>query len=243
VIDHVTIRGSDRAASEAFYTTVLGTLGVEPSYSGDDLVEWENNFSLAAADAEHPATRGLHVAWFTPTREDVHAFWQAGVNAGHRDGGPPGPRPQYRPDYYGGFLLDPDGNSAEAVQLDEPRARGAIDHLWIRVADVAAAKRFYQAIAPYAGIRLANDTPERVRFRYDGGSFTLVAGEPTQRVHLAFAAPDNAVVDAFHRAALEAGHRDNGAPGERPEYHAGYYCAYVLDPDGHNVEAVCHNRR
>jgi catechol 2,3-dioxygenase-like lactoylglutathione lyase family enzyme len=242
VLDHVTIRVADRSASEAFYTTVLRSLGVEPTYSEDDLVEWENDFSLAAADAAHPVTRGLHLAWFAPTREEVHAFWQAGIDAGHRDDGAPGPRPEYGPDYYGGFLLDPDGNSAEAVTLDHTKARGAFDHLWIRVEDVAAAKRFYETIAPHAGIRLANDAPELARFRYEDGSFSLVAGTPTENVHLAFAAPDDATVDAFHRAALDAGYRDHGAPGERPEYHAGYYGAYVLDPDGNNVEAVNHNR-
>jgi catechol 2,3-dioxygenase-like lactoylglutathione lyase family enzyme len=64
----------------------------------------------------------------------------------------------------------------------------------------------------------------------------------TENVHLAFPADDSATVQAFHRAALEAGFRDNGAPGERPEYHPGYYSAYVLDPDGNNVEAVFHER-
>jgi catechol 2,3-dioxygenase-like lactoylglutathione lyase family enzyme len=202
VFDHVTIRVSDLAASEAFYSALLGTLGVQPAHSDDGLVEWENDFSIAPADAEHPVTRNLHIAWFAPSRDAVQAFWQAGVDAGHRDDGAPGPRPQYGPDYYGGFLLDPDGNSAEAVVLDFTKPRGAIDHLWIRVAD----------------------------------------GRPTEHVHLAFAAPDDATVDAFHRAATEAGYRDHGAPGERPEYHAGYYGAYVLDPDGNNVEAVNHDR-
>jgi catechol 2,3-dioxygenase-like lactoylglutathione lyase family enzyme len=115
VFDHVTIRVSDRAASERFYTTVLGTLGVEPTYAGDDFVEWANDFSIGAADAEHPVTRGRHIAWFAPTLEDVHAFWQAGIDAGYREEGAPGPRPQYGPGNYGGFLLDPDGNSAEVV--------------------------------------------------------------------------------------------------------------------------------
>ena len=69
-----------------------------------------------------------------------------------------------------------------------------------------------------------------------------MSGEPTEHVHLAFTAKDNATVDAFHRAALEAGYRDHGAPGERPIYHQGYYGAYVLDPDGNNVEVVNHNR-
>jgi len=68
----------------------------------------------------------------------VHAFWQAGVDAGHRDDGAPGPRPEYGPDYYGGFLRDPDGNSAEAIHSERanPVQPGRIDHLWIRVADL-----------------------------------------------------------------------------------------------------------
>jgi catechol 2,3-dioxygenase-like lactoylglutathione lyase family enzyme len=226
VFDHVTIRVSDRAASERFYTTVLGTLGVEPTYAGDDFVEWANDFSIGAADAEHPVTRGLHIAWFAPTREDVRAFWQAGIDAGYRDDGAPGPRPQYGPDYYGGFLLDPDGNSAEAVKLDKSVARGAIDHVWIRVADVPAAKPFYESIAPHAAFRLSDDTSERVQFRFHDGSFSLVAGPPT--------------VDAFHRTRPRPGIATTGR--RRAAYHPGYHGAYVLDPDGHNVEAVSHNR-
>jgi catechol 2,3-dioxygenase-like lactoylglutathione lyase family enzyme len=120
---------------------------------------------------------------------------------------------------------------------------GAIDHLWIRVADLAAARRFYETVAPHVGIRLTVDTPERARFVGENGSFSLIAGgQPTENLHMAFGARENATVDAFHRAATEAGYRDNGAPGERPLYHAGYYGVFVLDPDGNNIEAVNHNR-
>ena len=75
-------------------------------------------------------------------------------------------------------------------------------------------------------------------------SFTLIRDERplTEHVHLAFAAQDDATVRAFHAAALAAGYEDNGGPGERPVYHPGYYGAFVLDPDGHNVEVVNHNR-
>jgi catechol 2,3-dioxygenase-like lactoylglutathione lyase family enzyme len=242
VFDHVGIRVSDFAASTAFYTTVLETLGVEVAYSDDEIVDWENDFALGPVETDHPLTRGLHIAWFTPERDDVHAFWRAGIDAGHRDDGAPGARPQYAPDYYGGFLLDPDGNSAEAVQRDLDRTRGAIDHLWIRVADLAATRRFYTTIAPVVGIRVGFDEPELLQFRFDDGTFSFVPGRPTENVHLAFPAPDDATVDEFHRVATTAGHRDNGEPGERPEYHAGYYGAFVLDPDGNNVEAVNHNR-
>jgi catechol 2,3-dioxygenase-like lactoylglutathione lyase family enzyme len=81
-----------------------------------------------------------------------------------------------------------------------------------------------------------------VGFAGPDGSFSIVHGEPTKNAHIAFGATDNATVDAFHRAALAAGYRDNGRPGERPVYHPGYYGAFVLDPDGNNVEVVNHNR-
>jgi catechol 2,3-dioxygenase-like lactoylglutathione lyase family enzyme len=86
-----------------------------------------------------------------------------------------------------------------------------------------------------------HDEPGLVRFRGDDASFTFVddGTEPTERVHVAFAAPDEESVDRFHAAAIAAGYRDNGGPGERPQYHPGYYAAFVLDPDGHNIEAVC----
>jgi len=242
VFDHVTIRVADRAASEAFYETVLRTLGVERTYTGEELVEW-HDFSLAPADAEHQVTQRLHVGFAAPTREQADAFWRAGTEAGHRDDGAPGPRPEYGDDYYGAFLLDPDGNSAEAVHHDSLRRGGNVDHLWIRVADVAAAKRFYATIAPVSGFRFRTDVPERGQFAGSSGSFSVVAGdEPTRNVHLAFPAPEDATVDAFYRTAVAAGYRDNGAPGERPRYHAGYYAAFVLDSDGNNVELVSHNR-
>jgi catechol 2,3-dioxygenase-like lactoylglutathione lyase family enzyme len=86
--------------------------------------------------------------------------------------------------------------------------------------------------------------PDRVHFTSaDGSSFGLVAGAPTEHAHLAFPAAADDTVDAFHRDATAAGHVDNGHPGERLEYHAGYYGAFVLDPDGNNVEVVNHNRR
>ena len=122
------------------------------------------------------------------------------------------------------------------------RPPGHIDHLWIRVADVPAAAAFYDLVGPYGGFQRRGDDPDHAHFVGAGGSFSLVAGTPTEHVHLAFPATENATVDAFHRAAIGAGYRDNGAPGERPRYHPGYYGAYVLDPDANNVEVVNHNR-
>jgi hypothetical protein len=106
----------------------------------------------------------LHIGFAAPSRAHVEEFWRVGIEAGYRDDGAPGPRPEYRDDYYGAFLLDPDGNSAEAVHHGGLRQDGGIDHLWIRVADVEAAKLFYELVAPYAGFSLRNDSPERAQF-------------------------------------------------------------------------------
>jgi catechol 2,3-dioxygenase-like lactoylglutathione lyase family enzyme len=240
VFDHVTIRASDREASKRFYDAVLEPLGITTTYDDRHFTEWDD-FSLAAADDLSPVTRKLHIAFIASSQEHAEAFWRAGTEAGYRDDGPPGPRPEYGDDYYGAFLLDPDGNSAEAVVHDDVRPPGHVDHLWIRVADLEASRRFYETIAPYAGFE-PEARANRAQFVGRGGTFSLLAGTPTEHVHMAFPAAENATVDAFHRAATQAGYRDNGRPGERPRYHPGYYGAYVLDPDGNNIEVVNHNR-
>jgi catechol 2,3-dioxygenase-like lactoylglutathione lyase family enzyme len=85
--------------------------------------------------------------------------------------------------------------------------------------------------------------PERVQYRGPaGGSFSLLRGTPTEHAHIAFTTHDNAVVDGFHEAATAAGYASNGGPGERRRYHPGYYAAFVLDPDGNNIEVVNHHR-
>jgi catechol 2,3-dioxygenase-like lactoylglutathione lyase family enzyme len=239
LFDHVTIRSSDREASERFYETVLAPLGIDRTHSDEEFVEWDD-FSLSAATEDKPVTRRLHIAFTAPSRGHVDEFWRAGTDAGYRDDGAPGLRPQYRDDYYGAFLRDPNGNSVEAVHHAD--ARPGVDHLWIRVADVAASQQFYEAVAPHARFRLKHQSPNRAQFVGAEGSFSVVDGTPTEHVHIAFPVDRNSTVDEFHRALIEAGHRDNGPPGERPIYHPGYYGAFVLDPDGNNVELVNHNR-
>jgi catechol 2,3-dioxygenase-like lactoylglutathione lyase family enzyme len=143
-------------------------------------------------------------------------------------------------------VRDPDGKSAEAVytERDHPVPDGCIDPLWLRVRDPAASKRFYATIAPYAGLRVGADEPGRVQLVGEDFSFSLIADERplTENVHIAFPSDDDATVRAFHAAALAAGYEDHGGPGERAIYHPGYYGAFVLDPDGLNVEVVNHNR-
>ena len=122
------------------------------------------------------------------------------------------------------------------------RALGVIDHVTLRVSDFEASKAFYSTVLAPLGHELAWEDAEEGLAEW--GDFSIAAdGRPlTRNVHVAFVAKNREEVDAFHRAAIEAGHRDNGPPGERPQYHPGYYGAFVLDPDGNNVEAVFHDR-
>lgn len=241
MFDHVTIRVSDRDTARGFYETLLG----EPTHAGTWFDEWDD-FSIAQADDDHPVSQHLHVGFAAPSREDVDAFWWRGVEAGYRSDGDPGPRPQYTPDYYGSFLLDPDGNSVEAVHRPGRTETGPpIDHLWLGVADLDASRRFWETVAPVLSLRVgAGDLPDYVFVTRDGRHLALVADgrAPTEHVHLAFPVADDEKVAEFHRVATSAGYEDNGAPGERPEYHPGYVGAFVLDADGNNVEAVNHNR-
>ncbi|MBC7973721.1 MAG: VOC family protein [Myxococcales bacterium] len=117
-----------------------------------------------------------------------------------------------------------------------------IDHLQLVVSDIAASRKFYSAIFEVLGVPLGMSAEDH--FQYDelfvsNKTSKEAAGELTGRHHLAFQARDQATVEAFHRAALAAGGRDNGKPGDRP-YHPGYFAGFVLDPDGNNVEAVYH---
>ena len=123
-----------------------------------------------------------------------------------------------------------------------------IDHIGFPVSDYARAKAFYTAALAPLGYTLVmevqqhdNDAPA-AGFGRDGKPDFWIGGEGgmNKPLHVAVLAADRASVDAFHRAALAAGGRDNGAPGLRPHYHANYYGAFVRDPDGHNIEAVCH---
>jgi catechol 2,3-dioxygenase-like lactoylglutathione lyase family enzyme len=112
-----------------------------------------------------------------------------------------------------------------------------IDHIQLRCADLAASKRFYAGLLAVFGRQLLELTPALIVA--DELCLTPANGDPPSRIHLAFQTASRAEVDRVHAAALAAGGRDNGAPGPRP-YHPGYYAAFVLDPDGNNIEAVHH---
>ncbi|MGR3504195.1 VOC family protein [Pseudaestuariivita sp.] len=123
-----------------------------------------------------------------------------------------------------------------------------IDHLTIEVSDFAAARAFYDAALAPLGLRWVYEVPPEQAGGVQVGAYGTKLGEfwiaeaaePVRAMHFAFRAGSRSAVAAFHAKALVAGGTDNGAPGLRPHYHASYYGAFVLDPDGHNVEAVCH---
>ena len=241
MFDHVTLRVSDLEASRRLYDAALKPLDLGAPSVGEHGVEW-GDLSISLAREDGALTRRAHVAFAARSPEQVAAFWGAATEAGFRDNGPPGLRPEYHERYYGAFVLDPDGNNIEAVHHGREPSHGDFDHVAIRVADNAESKRFYATVLEPLGFGLVHEEGEYVGLGIPGNSLWLVEGEPSANVHIAFAASDNATVDEFHRVALAAGYRDNGQPGERLVYHAGYYGAFVLDPDGNNVEAVCHNR-
>jgi catechol 2,3-dioxygenase-like lactoylglutathione lyase family enzyme len=131
-----------------------------------------------------------------------------------------------------------------------------IDHMSLPVSDIARARQLYDSILGTLGVRRVLDIEEADAIASGYGdpgkpesAFWIGAGEPPaegglppprEGMHVAFAAKDRAAVDAWHRAALAAGCTDNGAPGLRPHYHPNYYAAFVIDPDGNRLEAVCH---
>jgi catechol 2,3-dioxygenase-like lactoylglutathione lyase family enzyme len=118
-----------------------------------------------------------------------------------------------------------------------------LDHAGFGVSDFQRSKAFYEAaLAPLGIALLMEPTGKAAGFGQDGMPFFWIEDRPpvVSGLHVAFTAADRGTVDAFHAAALQAGGADNGAPGLRPIYHPDYYAAFILDPDGNNIEAVCH---
>jgi catechol 2,3-dioxygenase-like lactoylglutathione lyase family enzyme len=128
------------------------------------------------------------------------------------------------------------------VETEELHRGRLIDHIQLVVADLPASRRFYEAIFEILEIPLGDSAEEHFwadELFVSSADSPESLGQQTGRCHLAFQAKDRADVDAFYKAGLAAGGRDNGAPGERA-YHPGYYAAFLLDPDGNNIEAVHH---
>ncbi|MEI2702985.1 MAG: VOC family protein [Baekduia sp.] len=241
MLDHVTIRVSDVAASRAFYDPLLTELGIDPAPDDADFIEWEA-FGIAQADADHGVTRGHHIGLRAPSREQVDAFYLRGIALGAEPDGEPGERPQYGDDYYGAFLRDPDGGSIEAVWGSGTGTRGLIDHLTIRVPDLGASRAFALALAELVGWHVRAD--EARRFRIGDGETAAISflddpgREPATGLHVGFGVDSGEAVHSFHDQLVAAGYRSDGEPGPRPEYSPGYYGCFVLGPCGNSYEAM-----
>jgi catechol 2,3-dioxygenase-like lactoylglutathione lyase family enzyme len=242
MFDHVTIRVPDRGAARQLFDTVLTPLGLDTSYDGAAFTMWRD-FIVTQTDADHPVTCGAHLAFAAPSREQVDDFWEAGGAAAGVEGeSEPGARPDRGDRAYGATLRAPSGNRFEALFTGARRPpESAIDHLVLGVADLGAATAFYAIVGASAGFALDESGPDGATFTGPaGGWLRLVPGPATEHLHVAFPG-DDAGVQRFHADAVAAGHPSNGVPGERSQYHPGYYAAYVLDPDGNNIEIVDHH--
>jgi catechol 2,3-dioxygenase-like lactoylglutathione lyase family enzyme len=128
------------------------------------------------------------------------------------------------------------------MKIEQLHRGRLIDHVHLVVRDVEASRHFYRAVLSVLGIKLGGEGPDHFwadELFVSTETSRASQGQLTGRVHLAFQAPNRDAVDEFHRVGLLAGARSNGAPGTRP-YHPGYYAAFLLDPDGNNIEAVFH---
>jgi catechol 2,3-dioxygenase-like lactoylglutathione lyase family enzyme len=236
VFDHVTLRVPDLPAAERRFQSLLDQLAFDETHSTRAIAVW-GDFALAQTEDDARLTRRAHIAFAARTREAVDAFREAGVAAGLADH----EAPDRGDDRHAACVRDELGNTFAAVHGPAGRRDGHVDHIALRVADLRAAVGFYRGVADAAGFELRAEGEADAHFGDDsGGLLSLVAGEATEHLHVAFPG-DDAAVRAFYATLVAAGHRPNGEPGERARYHPGYFAAYVLDPDGNNIELVDHH--
>ncbi|MEM9605216.1 MAG: VOC family protein [Pseudomonadota bacterium] len=204
-----------------------------------------------------PASRGngFHIAWVAADKSAVDLFHATALAKGGSDEGAPGHRPRYSEDYYAAYVRDPDGNKLQAVFYERGRAAGPggsiLSHVTLPFDDLQAGLAFYEPVFATLGISRApgNETPGEDYAFSRGGAELPVAyvqrpfdGEPAARgngQHVSFFAETSAQVDRFFDTALALGAEDDGPPGNRPAYTQPYYAAYVRDPAGTKIQAVC----
>src|SRR4051812_16870370 len=191
MFDHITLRVANLAAASSAFATLLDQLEIEQTTSTPSFSVW-GNFALTQTDADHPIARRVQIAFTAPTTAHVDRFAQAAVAAGFADDSATDARPDSFTDYYAAFVEDPAGNSFGAVHRDGARPEGNLDHVAIRVSDIEASTAFYTTIGAAAGLTIRRQTPDRATFSVGAsdGSLLLIAGEPTQNVHIAFSGED-----------------------------------------------------
>jgi predicted lactoylglutathione lyase len=235
VFDYVTIGVADLATSTRFYDGALAALSLSRHAAGG-FVEW-GDLSIAC---NRPLTENVLVGLAAPTEHAVDAFHAAALAAGGVGTSKPGRWHVVGPEY-AARVRDPDGVELEA--LARPEAQSRIAYVVLGVTQLEASRRLYETVLETLALGVHAQDRDTVSFGGADSSLRFeAASSPTRALHVAFAAGSNDDVDGFWRAGIDAGFSSNGEPGERPAYHGGYYAAYLLDPHGNNVEAVCHNR-
>ena len=208
-----------------------------------------------------PASQGngFHIAWVAADKAAVEAFHTTALAHGGSDEGAPGYRPHYSADYFAAYVRDPDGNKLQAVFYEKGRKAGPggtiLSHVTLPFDDLKAGLAFYEPVFATLGLgrlRSSEDPGEDYAFSRDGADLPVAYvqrpfdGKPAAHgngQHVSFFAETSAQVDRFFETALALGGRDDGPPGIRPDYTQPYYAAYIRDPAGTKIQAVCKTGR
>ena len=237
MFDHVDIRVSDFDASTRFYDTVLGVLGKERIATEEGFAEW-GAFSIHH-DGQ-PVTQRLHVAFYAP-HELVDAFHAPASKPASPATASPARGRNIRPSTTApsSWIRTATASRPSTSPASASSARSTICGCGSPTSPPPRAST--RRSRPMRASRCAGTLPTTPSSSAAAAPSRSSRASRPCNAHIAFPG-DNAAVDAFHAAAVAAGYRDNGAPGKRPHYHPDYYGAFVLDPDGNNIEVVAHNR-
>ena len=261
---HFTLGSNDLEKSKTFYDPVLNNLGLV-LLSGDADKDYLM-YGLENGDFPHlfvsrpfddlPATwsNGFHLAFNADSQASVEGFYESAMQNGGTDEGEPGLREHYDEDYFAAYVRDPDGNKLQAVCYLNGRRHGQtnpiISHITFGLAELNREKKFYDGILGALGIQFLPEESDHESCGYGNPDSELPVfyvqptfdGRPAtwgNGVHVALLAESRKQVDDFHHQAISNGGTSDGAPGLRPQYSPNYYAAYVRDPLGNKLQAVC----
>ncbi len=262
MFSHFTFGTDDVRRAKSFYEATLAPLGFSLQKDGRGYFAFGRGAEIypwlyvMRPFNRRPATwgNGAHLALLANDDAAVQAFHEAALANGGSDEGEPGLRDHYSADYYAAYVRDPDGNKLQAVHYrngrSEAKTNQGVSHFTLGSNDLERSRVFYASVLRPLGLAPTEEEDEEaVAFGVPGAEVPVFYahlpfdGLPAtwgNGTHVAFLAPNRAAVISFHAAALSAGGSDEGGPGPRPHYSPNYYGAYVRDPDGNKIQAVCY---